>query len=211
MPAPFPHTFPRIPHTTAKLQKIRLQIQRDQRHDPANQAPTNPHVFSATKGGGSGNAHGAVPLGMGTATVPSQLSLTGTATRRGIPCPPRPAAGPPRSTHPTDPLKFPATTGPLKPTHPTGLTTFPAPAAGAANPQPVWSRKFPGPATGPLKCTSNQLTQIPTSNDWGAWATTPASLRRQRRRRGGGSQHVCVIGPKGPMMVRPEGRTDSRA
>ena len=50
MPDPFPHTFPRIPHIAAKLQKIRLQIQRDQRHDPANRAPTNPHVFSAAKG-----------------------------------------------------------------------------------------------------------------------------------------------------------------
>ena len=49
-----------------------------------------------------------------------------------------------------------------------------------------------------------QLTQIPTSNDWGAWASTPASTSTS----GGGGAAACMIGPKGPIMVRPEGRTD---
>ena len=52
-----------------------------------------------------------------------------------------------------------------------------------------------------------QLTQTPTSNPWGAWVSTPASTSTS----GGERCCVCVIGPKGPIMVRPSGRTCSRA
>ena len=104
--------------------------------------------------------------------------------------------------------------------HPNGTVPFrspgtlpPRPAAGAANPQPAWSRKFTGPATSPLKCTSDQLTQIPTSNDWGAWVWHRLAMRRRRRRRDvaatsrrqGARGLACVIGPEGPMDDPPEG------
>ena len=91
----------------------------------------------------------------------------------GIPPPPRPAAGPPRSTHPTDPLKFPATTGPLRPAHPTGLTTFPAPAAD------------------PLKCASDRLTQIHCAGEGGMGVSVRHRFATRRRR------EPCVqAGPK---------------
>ena len=73
----------------------------------------------------------------------------------------------------------------------------------SANPQPVPSRKFTEPAAGPLKCTSDRLTQIPTSNDWGAWASASATTASASTTTGGGGS-TCVI-------VRPEGRTCSRA
>ena len=101
----------------------------------------------------------------------------GAACPGGAPIPPRPAAGPPRSTHPTDPLKFPATTDPLKPAHPTGLTTFPA------------------PATGPLKCASGQLTQIPCVGEGGMDACD-----------GDASASASASGEPMPVMIRPVAR-----
>ena len=53
---------------------------------------------------------------------------------------------------------------------------------------------------------ADQSSIQPTQNAWGAWATT--TLRRLRRQ---GGQHACVIGPKGPIVVGPDGPTDSRA
>ena len=103
--------------------------------------------------------------------IPCADCRRGAACPDGAPIPPRPAAGPPRSTYPTDLLKFPATTGPLKPAHPTGLTTFPAPAAG------------------PLKCAPGQLTQIPCADEGGMGTASPhdaaptGALRSSRPRR----------------------------
>ena len=54
---------------------------------------------------------------------------------------------------------------------------------------------------------SNQLTQIPPSNDWGAWTTT---LRRRcdvDDRGASTCMYDRAIGPKGPMIVGPEGPT----
>ena len=100
--------------------------------------------------------------------IPCVDCRLGAACPGGAPILPRPAASPPRSTYPTDPLKFPATTDPLKPAHPTGLTTFPAPAAGLSrSTRPTGLLKYPG----------------------GAWARRRLAMRRRRRQ---GSRHVMV-------------------
>ena len=135
---PCSNTFPQIPHTASQLQKIRHQIQQDQRHGPANQSLTNPADSRRALSGAVPHhgAPGVMPL-----HIPHPAS-------QSMPFPPRPAAGP------------------LKPAHPTGLTTFPAPASGF-----------------------NRLSSNPThsnSNDWGAWASTTASLRRPDVMWGGG-------------------------
>ena len=68
-----------------------------------------------------------------------------------------------------------------------------------------WFQRDQLPA--PQICASNRPTQIPTSNDWGAWAsasTTPASTSTS-----GGEDAACLcdraIGPKGPITVKPKG------
>ena len=91
---------------------------------------------------------------------------------------------------------------------------------GPANPQPTRPHKFPNPAGTAMACASqpaetsgrstqtyasNQLTQIPTSNDWGAWATLRRRCDVNVDARGGGPAPACVIGPKGPMDDPPEG------
>ena len=188
----FPHTttrlthfsirFPRIHHTIHKLQRIRLQIRRDQRpapqtpnqscptdtlnlrYSPANQAPaksSKSHMPATGGGAGTTGAHIHGHARTFTAMfTPAQMCayLHGHGIRARLRRDQRPAL---------------------------------------ANQAPT------------------QLTQTPTSNDWGAWVWHRLAMRRrrrrqrrrQRRRRQGRGRCVCVIGPKGPIVVRPEGRT----
>ena len=116
---------------------------------------------------------------------------------RGI-GPPRPAAGSPRSTHPTGSRIFPATKGggsgnALHRLHghvSTGLASRP------------FTRVVSGPArkNGASQTRRDQrdrftqtyapirFTQIPRSNDWGAWVRHRFAMRRRRRQWG---QHLC--------------------
>ena len=74
--------------------------------------------------------------------------------------------------------------------------------------RPATSRP-PRPAAGPLKCASGQPTQIPCAGEGGMGVSVRHrfAMRRRRLRRRQGGQHVCVIGPEGQIMVRPEGST----
>ena len=86
--APFPHTLRRlphlsipwrnspykcqIPHRASKLHKIPHRTRRDQRSVHSNLRIQPAYADSLQQRGSSGNAQGAVPLDMGTTTVPSQ-------------------------------------------------------------------------------------------------------------------------------------------
>ena len=48
----------------------------------------------------------------------------------------------------------------------------------------------------------------PTQNAWGAWASTATTASMSTT---GGAAAACVIGPKGPMVVGPEGPTGRQA
>ena len=145
MPAPFLHTFPRISHTT-KLQKIRLQIQRDLRHIFANQAPASSSKSNMpATGGGAGTtcAH----VFTGTRTV---MHAYHGHTFTGMRAPSRVCVH----------------------LHGHGLRAR-------------LRRDQRGRLT---RIHTNQLTQTPTSNDWGAWASTPASTSTS----GGGGRCMPV-------------------
>ena len=60
----------------------------------------------------------------------------------------------------------------------------------------------PRPASGLRESSANRPTQIP----WGAWAS--ASTAASMTTTTGGDAAACMIGPEGPIVVRPEGRTD---
>ena len=93
--APFPHTLRRlphlsipwrnspykcqIPHRASKLHKIPHRTRRDQRSVHSNLRIQPAYADSLQQRGSSGNAQGAVPLGMGTTTVPSQHPPVGTS------------------------------------------------------------------------------------------------------------------------------------
>ena len=113
MLAPFSHTFLRLPHTVTKLQKIRLQFQRDQRFRPrkpgADPVSTNSlrrlparyrmsgrganpprpaaglRGFPATKRDGSGNAlhHLRSHVSTGLASRPFTRAVSGPARKNG--------------------------------------------------------------------------------------------------------------------------------
>ena len=164
MPDAFPHTFSAVPHTghlPIRFQRIPHTIHRLQKSDsnpdgtsvsglrrPARQTP---RTCASSLHKRPTNQSSQIPR-IRHPHIPNQnpqIHVHSCTATHAQPNPPRPAAGPPRSTHPTDPLKSPATTGPLKPTHPTGLTTFPAPAAGLLKPtRPANSLKLPAPARG---------------------------------------------------------------
>ena len=164
MPDAFPHTFSAVPHTghlPIRFQRIPHTIHRLQKSDsnpdgtsvsglrrPARQTS---RICASSLHKRPTNQSSQIPR-IRHPHIPNQnpqIHVHSCTATHAQPNPPRPAAGPPRSTHPTDPLKFPATTGPLKPTHPTGLTTFPAPAAGLLKPtRPANSLKLPAPARG---------------------------------------------------------------
>ena len=68
-----------IPHRASKLHKIPHRTRRDQRSVHSNLRIQPAYADSLQQRGSSGNAQGAVPLGMGTTTVPSQLPPAGTS------------------------------------------------------------------------------------------------------------------------------------
>ena len=79
-------------------------------------------------------------------------------------------------------------------------TLLTRPAYGLTDQAPIQLTQMPcGCVTPPRIYASNW----PTQNTWGAWAstTTAASMSTS-----GGPAPACVIGPKGPMIVEPEGR-----
>ena len=94
---PCSHMFPRIPHTTLQLQKIRFQFRRDQRSGAANPAPIQPRIFPGPAYPVSTHPQHANPRpllhGHGART-PAETS----------------AAGLRKPTHSTNSLKFPAPT-----------------------------------------------------------------------------------------------------
>ena len=203
---PCSHMFPRIPHATHKIQRIRPQIRRDQR--PAPQIKRRPAPTDSTdlrRGWRRHLLHVCVHLHV-------RALLHGyarTCTAMGIPARPWP---------------YPNGTVPWSHTH--GMPSFRSSRFRAqsrrdqrpvsANPQPVWSRKFTGPATGLRKPTHpTRLLRFHRPTPGGHVRHRFAMRRRQRRRCvgvdvRGASTCMCdrAIGPKGPIMVRPEGRTD---
>ena len=144
-------------HTAHKLQKIQPQIKQDQRFRPRK------------------------PGTRGSLQIPCADCRRGAACPDGAPIPPRPAAGPPRSTHPT------------------GLIIFPAPA------RPVHSNAHPASYSNSLRRRGGHGHGVASRCDdgidrgagmsWsGLWPGSPGNRGRpdaaKTRRRGAGSRRT---------------------
>ena len=186
-----PIRFPRIHHTIRKLQGIRPQIQRDQRP-----APQIPNQSCPTD-----------PLDLRHISA----NPAPTKSRKSY----RPAAGGGAGTYARTAMGMYA--------HICTMVILARPCARLHGhghiPSPRSSRfraRFRRDQRGRFtRIHTNQLTQIPTSNDWGAWASGYGVASRCDddgvAATTVGSAPACMIGPEGPIMVRPEGRTGSRA